>query len=90
MEPRIVCSANKFENGPMLVGARHWDQHMHVQANYMGVKGTEPHEQGFVDQFGKFYSRTEAWKIAEANGQIIRRCGGDTSDGGTLWSENLY
>ena len=90
MEPRIVCSANKFENGPMLVGARHWDQHMHVQANYMGVKGTEPHEQGFVDQFGKFYSRTEAWKIAEANGQIVRRCGGDTTNGGTLWSENLY
>jgi Ran GTPase-activating protein (RanGAP) involved in mRNA processing and transport len=44
MNPRIVCAANRFENGPLLIGARHFDQHMHVQANHLGVKGTEPHE----------------------------------------------
>jgi hypothetical protein len=54
----------------------------------MGIKGSEPHEQGFIDQYGKFYSRKAAWKIAEKEGQIIRRCGGD--EDGTLWSENLY
>ena len=49
-------------------------------------------EQGFVDQFGNFYSREEAWIIAVTNGQIIRRVGGDMSlDGeGKLFSENLY
>lgn len=88
MNPRIVCAANKFENGPLLVGARHFDQHMCVQAEYMGIKGYEPHEQGFVDQYGRFYDRKAAWKIALANNQIIRRCGGD--EDGTLWSENLY
>ena len=86
MNPRIVCAANRFENGPLLIGARHFDQHMHVQANYLGVKGTEPHEQGFIDQYGRFYSRKDAWGIAEKNGQIIRRCGCD----GELFSENLY
>jgi len=86
MNPRIVCAANRFENGPLLIGARHFDQHMHVQANYLGVKGTEPHEQGFIDQYGRFYSRKDAWGIAEKNGQIIRRCDCD----GELFSENLY
>jgi hypothetical protein len=86
MNPRIVCAANRFENGPILIGARHFDQHMHIQANYMRIKGSEPHQQGFVDQYGKFYSRKDAWKIAEKNGQIIRRCGCD----GELYSENLY
>jgi hypothetical protein len=28
-------------------------------------------EQGFIDQFGKFYTREEAWLIADAAGQII-------------------
>lgn len=85
-KPRIVCAANKFENGPMLVGARHFDQHMCIQANYMGVKGHEPHTQGFIDQHGNFYTRKEAWVIAKENGQIIRDCGCD----GELFSENLY
>ena len=47
-------------------------------------------EQGFVDRFGKFHNREEAWKIAEPAGQIRRRVGGDTINGGTLFSENLY
>lgn len=87
MKPRIVCAANKFENGPLLIGARHFDQHMQVQMAYMGVKGSDPHVQGFIDQYGKFYTREEAWKVAVENGQIVRRCGGDE---GMLFSENLY
>lgn len=47
-------------------------------------------EEGFIDQHGNFHTRQQAWKIAEANGQIIHRCGGDTANGGTLYSENLY
>ena len=47
-------------------------------------------EQGFIDRFGKFHNREEAWKIAEPAGQIRRRVGGDTINGGTLFSENLY
>lgn len=47
-------------------------------------------EQGFIDQWGIFLNRQEAWKVAKAAGQILYRCGGDDSDGGTLYSENLY
>lgn len=44
-------------------------------------------EQGFVDNFGNFLTRKEAWIVAEKAGQIIHRCGGD---GVKLYSENLY
>jgi len=43
--------------------------------------------QGFVTNKGEFLTREEAWIIALAEGQIIRRCGGD---GEKLFSENLY
>ncbi len=93
---RIICAANKLrlENGSIIViaGARHWDKGMHriVEALYSNM-GDEL-EQGFIDQFNNFYTRKEAWIIAETNGQIIRRVGGDMSlDGeGKLFSENLY
>lgn len=49
-----------------------------------------PGAQGFVDEKGNFLTRQEAWKVAEANNQIVNRCGGDTSNGGTLYSENLW
>jgi hypothetical protein len=44
-------------------------------------------EQGFIDQHGVFMTREEAWIVAEAACQIIRRVGGD---GARLYSENLY
>lgn len=47
-------------------------------------------EQGFVDKFGVFHNRQEAWKIAKDANQIFRNVGGDQSQGGTLYSENLY
>jgi hypothetical protein len=44
-------------------------------------------EQGFIDQFGVFMTREEAYEVAKAAGQIKYRCGGDE---GRLFSENLY
>jgi hypothetical protein len=94
--PRIVCAANKLSDGRVVVGARHWDEHMHRQLeDYMSRMGKtsdiqllKHEEQGFIDQFGKFYSRREAWELAEKNGQIIWR--GSGCDGPDLYSENLY
>jgi hypothetical protein len=43
-------------------------------------------EQGFVDCFGVFLSREEAWEIAFNNGQIRQQ----TGSFGTLFSEDLY
>ena len=99
MEQRVVCAANKLTNGKILLGARHWDFFMHQQANhieefYMEVYGEEAtekmfaeSEQGFIDQYGNFLTREEAWVIAEKNGQIVRdhdKCVGE------LFSEHLY
>ena len=80
----------------IICGARHYDSIMHKQIRSADARIVHWYslkhlvEQGFIDQFGRFYSRTEAWKIATAKGQIKRRCCGDTDEGGTLFSENLY
>lgn len=88
---RIVCAANQYTDGTLIVGARHFDSVMRAtlekinpDLSYWKKLG---HEQGFIDKFGKFHSREEAHKIAEAAGQIVRRCGGDEEE---LFSENLY
>lgn len=86
---RIVCAANLYACGTVVTSARHHDALMNKTAKALGLKGT-PREQGFIDQFGNFLSRCDAWVIAEAQGQIRRRVGGDSTNGGTLYSENLY
>lgn len=96
---RIVCAATRFINindpskSYTLIGARHMDSWMQEQIKRSAaLSNDDTHKivQGFIDQRGNFYTRTEAWKVALAENQIIRRCGGDASNGGTLYSENLY
>ena len=86
---RIVCAANKFPDGTMILGVRHWDPIMREQARRIGYseKSNGVCEQGFLDNHQSFVTREEAWVIANEAGQIIRRCGGDE---GCLYSENLY
>lgn len=93
MNERIVCAANRNSIGHIVLGVRHFDAVMHIAIvdYYMAARCSSSFdEQGFFTSQGRFVSRTEAWKIAEAEGQILRRCGGDTANGGTLYSENLY
>lgn len=86
---RVVCAANRFPGGVLVLGARHFDGVMRQTIKLLSLTpGSE--EQGFIDQAGQFLTRQEAWKVAEAAGQIQRRVGGDTSQGGSLYSENLY
>lgn len=93
---RVVCAANRCpKTGHIILGARHWDESMHTHNGLFRYAGYSKHdanfsEQGFIDQHGIFMDRNEAWIVAEAAGQIIRRVGGDEADGGTLYSENLY
>lgn len=84
---RVVCAANRHADGTIVCGARHFDNVMRAQ---MGTADWIGSAQGFIDQRGVWMNRREAWKVAEAAGQILRRCGGDTANGGTLYSENLY
>lgn len=93
---RVVCAANKYDF-LLLIGARHWDITMRTayhnlpdSLKEMVDSNMENEQQGFIDQWGEFMTREEAWKVAEAAGQILHRCGGDTRNGGTLYSENLY
>ena len=76
----------------MILGPRHWDLTMHKQHDIIPPDDRliSTWQQGFIDNSGVWLNRCDAWKIAEAAGQIIYRVGGDTTNGGTLYSENLY
>ena len=83
---RVVCAAMRKE-GRIITGARHYDKIMRAQMGASeGVEWWKNCQQGFIDQFGDFIDRSEAWKIAEHQGQIRR----EVSTPGTLYSENLY
>ncbi len=55
------------------------------------AKGLTPEwigaRQGFIDQYGKWLTREEAWKVAKKAGQIKYSSG---YCDGTLFSEDLY
>lgn len=90
MNPRIVCAANQHEDGIIILGIRHGDSHMHKQATLLNLKESRTKDywiEGFVDQFGTFYNRTEAFQLAAKNNQILRMVGGDSKE---LYSEHLY
>ena len=91
MKRTIVCAAILHTtSGVIICSPRHFDAVCRKQMIAHGGLLWSGAEQGFVDQYGVFLSRTTAWQIAFDGGQIVRRCGGDTTDGGTLYSENLY
>lgn len=82
---RIVCAANRNrQDGRIICGARHWDKIMWAQVPEQGWNNWD---QGFIDQFGDYLSREEAWIVAVEQNQIVKRVGGDE---GQLFSENLY
>lgn len=87
---RVVCAAIRHKNGDIILGPRHFDATMHKQIAQYKLIHTDwdkSSEQGFIDNHGVFLTRQEAFLIAQKEGQIIRRCGGDE---GKLFSENLY
>ncbi len=89
--PRIVCAASRFKDGLIIASPRHSDATFRAVVERLAKAGADPlegcvDEQGFIDQYGAFHSREEAWKIAEAQGQIIDGNWGR----GVLYSENLY
>lgn len=89
---RIVCAALQFSSGLVVCGPRHFDKTMHKVMDNLMMMPHDRHDctQGFITSRGVFIDRNRAWIIADGMGQIIRRCGGDSADGGTLYSENLY
>ena len=92
VQRRVVCAALRDNLGRIVTSPRHFDAIMVEQIQRVGrdQDAFRTAKQGFVDQRGEFLTRTEAWVVAQAAGQIIRRVGGDTLNGGNLFSENLY
>ena len=88
METLIVCAAIKLSDDSIICGVRHHDQIMNRELTCrFDAQTIKVKEQGFVDNRGNFLSRKEAKIIAELNGQIRRRVGGESEE---LFSENLY
>jgi len=93
IKPWMVCAANRNRvGGELITGARHYDNIMREQL--LRIPGKIRHsdwEQGFIDQFGRFYNRKDAMKAVITSGQPFnadRNCGGQESE--DLYSEGLY
>ena len=85
----IVCAANKL--GDLIIpGPRHFDGTMHRLIEALGIKDdAHKMEQGFIDQFGRFWSRETAMQIVKDHKQPFDM----ESNGGNdrqLFSEGLY
>lgn len=92
----VVCAA--IRSGDVIIcGARH--SHCLTAALKHGFDGIN-WECGFIDQHNCFITRQEAWRVADAAGQIRRPTGfeqhytntrvANICDEGLLLSENLY
>jgi hypothetical protein len=82
----IVCAANKLKSGLIVCGARHHDKIMNGQIEAAGDTHIGE-KQGFIDQRGKWWSRSDAMDIVKCNGQKRRDVPGAELE---LYSENLY
>lgn len=88
----IVSAANKYGN-LIIAGARHYDIIMDGVIDLVGLDafkayaGTAGYDQGFIDQYGTFYSRKAAMKLCVDQGRPLLPSGGSNS---TLFSEHLY
>ena len=95
-KPRhIVCAAIRAENGDVLLGIRHYSLDMvsNIRSLPDGNKFSHRHsdDQGFVDQFGKYLTRSEAYVVALNAGQILYPNACCEEDGKMcLFSEGLY
>lgn len=94
---RVVCAAVRAADGTLLLGIRHYspDMHQQIAERRDGAKFTHrlDEDQGFVDQYGQWLSRADAYDVAARAGQILpgRNGVGRRLDiGPVLYSEALY
>lgn len=112
---RVVCAAIRHPKGWLIIGPRHFDKTMHIaieeasrgEAYRMGAVESKPYrqpwyraEQGFIDQWGTYLTRKEAWRVVARVGQPFRFVGSQSGQAAfenpedyldqELYSENLY
>lgn len=90
---KVICAACHCKTyDTVLISPRHWDSTMHKQLALFPEKykllTPNQWEQGFVDQFGVFMTRVEAFQVAQTSGQKINHTL-NLSDV-QLFSEGLY
>ena len=85
---RVVCAAMLMEDGLIVTGVRHFSPEMRLVLHRIYGDGYHLRvvEQGFVDQWGEFMNREDAWVVALSQGQVLK----EVASAGTLYSENLY
>lgn len=85
-DTRVVCAALRHRRtGKVLCGARHYDQ---IMLQFIENGEYRDAEQGFIDNYGNFLTRSEAYEIAERNNQFNGR--EPPRIKGKLFSEDLY
>lgn len=87
--PKIVCAACRTSHH-MILGPRHFDAVMQKTIlRYFSFMDPHKMDQGFIDQWGRFYTRKEAMKAVKASGQPfdLERNGGQDVE---LFSAGIY
>lgn len=86
---RIVCAAVRVKDGTIFAGVRHYSPDMRLMMTLTGYAGRKlaGAEDGFIDQWGCFHNRQDAFHIALRNGQYRPY---PPYTFGTLYSEDLY
>jgi hypothetical protein len=73
---RVVCAAVRAENGDVIVGIRHYSADMHYQIRNRPdghrFENRFGDDQGFVNTWGEYLTREEAYIVAKYHGQILR------------------
>lgn len=87
-QERIVCAANMYTDGAIVLGVRHGCEIMLAQAKAMGRDNLRGTKQGFYTNWQRWVDRKEGMRIARQQGQLYRPDG--THDPDTLFSECLY
>lgn len=70
MENKIICAAVKLSSGRIICGVLRHDRLMNELISALG-ESCENEVQGFVDRFGNFLTREEAFKVAASANQIL-------------------
>lgn len=83
----VVCAAARMPKGEVIASARHHDPVFKDVARKLGYAPPFTGEQGFIDQFGAFLTRREAWFVAY---ELRKRALRDIGTVGKLFSEHLY
>jgi hypothetical protein len=95
---RIVCAAMRREDGRIICSPRHMDETFWKQVLNVSVldftlpmpdavKEWQGCDQGFINSWGEYLTREEAWIVAAHNKQIINDQDWQI---GCLHSEHLY